>query len=78
MSIITIHHTKGCKVNRHLSVIIKKMGTSRLDFNHTGGEDKVIWELKNERIALSHRAFKNEVLVKLQEIVREIGGKLEI
>ena len=64
--------------NKNLSVTIKKMGTSCLEFTNTAKDNSIIWELHNEKIALSHRAFKNEVIMKLKEIVHELGGRLEI
>ena len=35
-------------------------------------------EQMNEKIAMTHRAFKGEVLAKLVKIVEQVGGRVEM
>jgi hypothetical protein len=63
------------KDGKDVVVKISKLGTSTITFSPkqaTGGQE---WSLKSEKIALSHRAFKDDVLAKLNSIVEGIGGK---
>jgi len=60
-----------------LDVTIKKMGTSRLSFEQMSDGPSLRWELKSEKIALSHRAFKGEVLEKLTKVIQQTGGTVE-
>lgn len=59
-----------------LFVTIKKMGTSQLNFSHVENQGEITWTLTKEKIALSHKAFKGEVLNKLAKVVSDTGGQL--
>lgn len=60
-----------------LTVTIHKMGKSHLEFSYKNTiNGKMEWELTSEKIALAHRAFKNEVMEKLIKIVNSIGGEV--
>ncbi|NRA45181.1 MAG: hypothetical protein HRU09_09525 [Oligoflexales bacterium] len=59
-----------------LAVTIKKMGTSHLSFKNYGNDSGVEWRLEKEKIALAHKAFKNEVLEKLTHVVEQTGGEI--
>ena len=59
-----------------LTVTIKKMGTSHLNFKNYSADNGVEWRLEKEKIALSHRAFKSEVLEKLTHVVEQTGGEI--
>lgn len=63
-------------VGTDLEVTIKKMGTSHLGFKNYGNGSGVEWRLEKEKIALSHRAFKNEVLEKLTHVIEQTGGEI--
>jgi hypothetical protein len=63
-------------VGEDIRVTIRKMGTSTLEFSHRKEEDGHSWELSKEKLALTHRAFKNEILAKLTHIIDSMGGKV--
>lgn len=60
----------------NLAVTIKKMGTSYLNFKCIGTEKGVRWELEQEKIALTHKTFKKEMIRKLSKAISNTGGKL--
>lgn len=60
-----------------LDVTIKKMGTSKLSFTQTKLSSGLEWELTDEKIALSHKAFKGDVLKKLTKVIELTGGQVE-
>ena len=60
----------------NLEVTIKKMGKSSLYFQGSSKGKGTEWELEDEKIALTHRAFKGEVLSKITKIVEQIGGEV--
>jgi hypothetical protein len=59
-----------------IRVTIRKLGTSTLEFSHQKTKDGHSWELSKEKIALTHKAFKGEILAKLTNIVDSMGGKI--
>lgn len=59
-----------------LTVTIAKMGTSTLKFNHSEKNGGRQFELAEEKIAFTHRAFKQDVLDKLCQIIEKCGGKV--
>lgn len=61
---------------KNLKVTIKKMGKSYLEFTHAPDNGGLQWELTDEKIALSHKAFKGEVLEKITRVVNQIGGEV--
>ena len=61
--------------NQNLMVKISKLGTSTLTFSCVS-QDPLTFELSNEKVALSHRAFRDEVKEKLYQVVKSSGGKV--
>jgi len=59
-----------------LLVTISKLGTSTLHFDRKDSGDKLEYVLKEEKIAFTHRAFKDEIKEKLCRVVEKIGGKV--
>lgn len=59
-----------------IRVTIRKMGTSVLEFSHHEEKDGHTWELSKEKLALTHRAFKGEIIEKLTSIIGSMGGKV--
>ena len=60
-----------------LVVVISKLGKSRLRFTPGKGEDKGLsYSLTNEKIALSHRAFKEDVTEKIKVLLKDAGGRV--
>jgi len=57
-----------------IRVTIRKMGTSTLEFSHRPGKEGHTWELSKEKLALTHRAFKGEIVEKLTSIIGSMGG----
>lgn len=62
--------------SNNLEVIIKKLGTSKIAFSYQEIDASMEWHLSKEQISLSHKAFKNEVLNKIVNIVEHTGGKV--
>ena len=61
----------------NIHVKIKKAGTSTLEFEHSHAEGGHKWTLSKEKIALTHRVFKSEVIGKIGKVIGDIGGTLE-
>lgn len=59
-----------------LTVTIRKLGTSKLEFTRTKAPGQSVWELTGEKIALSHRPLKGEFISRIGKLVREAGGSL--
>lgn len=59
-----------------LIVRIKKLGESILKFNHQIEGKELCINLIDEKIAFTHRAFKDDVKAKLCSIVKATGGKV--
>ena len=59
-----------------IRVTIRKMGTSVLEFSHQEQKEGHKWELSKEKLALTHRAFKCEIVEKLTDIIGSMGGKV--
>ncbi|MEZ4741702.1 MAG: hypothetical protein R3B45_04525 [Bdellovibrionota bacterium] len=57
-----------------IRVTISKLGTSNIDFKQTPAKDGVEWTLTSEKIAFSHKAFKDEVIEKINKIIESVGG----
>lgn len=60
-----------------LIVTLSKMGTSKLFFDLKNVAGGVEFLLTEEKVALSHRAFKNEVKEKLVSVIENTGGRVE-
>lgn len=59
-----------------LTVTIKKMGKSTLEFSNNSAANQTEWELTNEKIALAHKPFRDEMIQKLTKVVHSIGGEV--
>lgn len=59
-----------------LEVIISKLGTSTLTFKENETSTGFTYQLSNEKIALAHRAFKDEVTQKIVKVIEQAGGKV--
>ena len=60
----------------NLIVTISKLGTSTLTFSRTDAGNEVEYALKEEKIAFTHKAFKDDVTQKLLNVIEKAGGKL--
>jgi DNA polymerase sigma len=58
-----------------LIVKISKMGTSVLTFQRQEKDDQAEFNLVSEKIAFAHKAFKDDVKLKLQQVIAKAGGK---
>ena len=61
----------------NLRITIKKLGTSTLDFTVSEDDDGLLVKLTKEKLALSHRPLKKELVQKLEKIVEKIGGSMQ-
>ena len=59
-----------------LEVTIKKMGTSILTFERNQQEDGISWVLTKEKIALTHRPMKKDMVEKLAVVISKTGGEM--
>ena len=59
-----------------LLVTISKLGTSTLVFERKENGEKIEFHLKEEKIAFTHKAFKDDIKDKLCKIVEQVGGKV--
>jgi hypothetical protein len=63
---------KGSK----LTLTIKKLGTSKIEFNVTGDKEKTIFNKSSETITLSHKAIRPMVESKLITIIEKQNGSV--
>ena len=61
----------------HMIITISKLGTSTLTFTKEDEEERVLFVMTGEKIAFTHKAFKNEVTETLVKIVKKAGGTIE-
>lgn len=59
-----------------LMVTISKMGTSSLNFAEKEVAKGIEYHLESEKIALTHRAFKDEVTQKIIQVIKSAGGQV--
>jgi hypothetical protein len=57
-----------------IHVTISKLGTSVIQFASKQKDSGQEWSVSSEKIAFSHKAFKEEVMEKLYKIVEGVGG----
>lgn len=62
--------------NDGLQVTISKLGTSVIHFNEHETEAGLEYVLKSEKIALTHRSFKDEFLDKIIRCLEKAGGQV--
>lgn len=60
-----------------LVVTISKLGKSKLRFTPQATPKTLKYSLTQEKIALSHRVFKDEVIQEVREILEEADGTVE-
>ena len=63
--------------DKELDIVIKSMGTSKLKFERTDQDEETCFELCHEKIALTHKAFKNDLTEKLVHLIEKAGGRVE-
>jgi hypothetical protein len=66
------------KCGQQVEVTISKLGKSTLVFDNHVTKSGQTWTLSKEKIALTHRAFKDEVMGKIHKIVENIGGHMDV
>jgi hypothetical protein len=59
-----------------LEVVISKMGTSTLQFKESTTPTGLAYALESEKIAFTHKAFKDEVTKKIVQVIEQAGGKV--
>jgi hypothetical protein len=59
-----------------LDVVISKLGTSTLSFKEQELASGDEFNLANEKIAFTHKAFKDEVTAKIVKVIEKAGGKV--
>jgi hypothetical protein len=59
-----------------LTVTISKLGTSTLEFTETETPGGLDYTLAKEKIAFTHKAFKDEVTQKIVKVIESAGGKV--
>jgi hypothetical protein len=59
-----------------LEVVISKLGTSTLTFAESSAANGLTYKLTNEKIAFTHKAFKDEVTQKIMTVIEQAGGKI--
>jgi hypothetical protein len=64
--------------NQDLRVLIKKMGTSTLEFSHSAKGKQVCWELTKESLAFAHKPLRNEFIKQIQRMVEKLGGECQL
>ena len=57
--------------SKKLTVVISKLGKSKLNFSIDSRDSETFFKLDSEKIALSHRALKDSVLEKLEKVIRD-------
>lgn len=59
-----------------LEVVISKLGTSTLQFKEKQTDKGIEFDLTNEKIAFTHKAFKDDVKAKIVKVIEQAGGKV--
>ena len=62
--------------NNGLLVTISKMGKSTLQFAESPNGDGLTYSLAKEKIAFTHKPFKDEVTEKILNVIEKAGGKV--
>lgn len=62
--------------DNNLVMKISKLGTSSLIFSRSEVGANVLYTLTEEKIAFAHRAFKDDVKAKLENVVTKAGGSV--
>ena len=59
-----------------LEVVISKLGTSTLTFKEKESDQGLHYDLAGEKIAFTHKAFKDDVTAKIVKVIEKAGGKV--
>lgn len=59
-----------------LLVTISKMGKSTLNFSEAEDDAGLTYNLTKEKIAFSHKMFKDEVTQKILDVIKKAGGTI--
>jgi hypothetical protein len=59
-----------------LEVVISKMGTSTLTFTEKENPQGLEYLLSGEKIAFTHKPFKDDVTEKIVKVIKSAGGKV--
>lgn len=59
--------------NENINILIQKLGRSQIVFS----QEKDYWLLTQEKVAFSHKIYRKNVLKKICEIVKKMGGKIK-
>ena len=62
--------------SKKLTVIISKLGKSKLNFSIEKSDSETFFTLDSEKIALAHRALKDSVIEKLEKVIKDSGGSI--
>lgn len=63
-------------IKGQLEVIISKFGTSVLVFKDRETDVGIEYVLSSEKIAFTHKAFKDDVTAKIARVIEKAGGKV--
>lgn len=59
-----------------LEVVISKLGTSTLQFKEKEVDKGLEYVLSHEKVAFTHKAFKDEVTAKIVKVIQKAGGQV--
>lgn len=59
----------------NLDVVISKMGTSTISFKQSSSPKGLEFDLASEKIAFTHKPFKDDVTQKIVKVIEASGGK---
>ncbi len=59
----------------NLDVVISKMGTSTISFKQSDSPAGLEYTLATEKIAFTHKPFKDDVTKKIIKVIETSGGK---
>ena len=59
-----------------LDVVISKMGTSTISFKETETPAGIEYSFAKEKIAFTHKPFKDDVTQKIMKVIEQSGGKV--
>ncbi len=61
---------------KRLYLTFTKLGTTTLTFKEEPSPQGVLWALEKEKIAFSHKVFKETMTHKIHGIIEKMGGEL--
>jgi hypothetical protein len=69
--LVTLEHAGD-----EITVVIAKAGTSKISFKAEKKPEGITLKKSGEKIALTHRLFKDDVTQKFLQVVEKAGGKI--